>query len=172
MKNYSLVFYIFLGIIIGIFLKLFVFDFTKVEGSSMEPTLKNEQIVCIRKLSYGLVIPFKNRLFLQWKQINQNDVIIFFSNNNLLVKRCVATSEQNFSVKKTPLEFSDKSEYSLIVGEKNIPLTEEQFAFFSQYSCVPKGMFLAIGDNYASSIDSRNFGFVNEKNVAGKVLCK
>lgn len=164
-KQLSPIIFIFLGFFLALILKLFVFDLTKISGESMSPTLENGKIVVINKLAYGFVIPFKNQMILQWKRVQQGDVVIFLQGTKVVVKRCVAT--ENF-----PLEFSSESEYSLNVGGKKIPLSKEQFVFLSQYSCVPDGMFLAIGDNYNSSIDSRDFGFVYIKNVAGKVLCK
>ena len=160
---------IFLALIIAFFFRLFVFDLLRISGHSMQPKLKDGQIVFVSKLSYGIEIPFKSTLLFQWKKVKEGDIVVFLNDTNMVVKRCVATE-------KIPLEFSSDSEYSLIVGGKNnscrIPLSEQQFRFLSQYSCVPDGTFLAIGDNYDLSIDSRDFGFIPNKNVAGKVLCR
>ena len=173
LQNEHFFLWIFIAAIIAILVKFFIFDIVRISGQSMEPTLKDGQTVFVSKLAYGIEIPFKNTLLVQWKKIEVGDAVLFLNGTNMVVKRCVATE-------KIPLEFSSESEYSLIVGGKKsegksyfkIPLSQEQFDFLSQYSCVPDGMFLAIGDNYNSSIDSRDFGFVTNKNVAGKVLCR
>lgn len=162
-KNNSLFIYILIGILLGTILKLFVFDILTVSGISMEPTLKDNSVVIVNKLSYGLVIPFKYNFFVTWNKPQANDIVIFLHDNKIVIKRCVATSGQQ-------LDFLDDTEYSLIVGNKKIILTEEQFSKMKQFDKVPEGYILAIGDNYYNSVDSRSYGFISEKNVIGKII--
>lgn len=162
-KNNSLFIYILIGILLGTILKLFVFDIFTVSGTSMEPTLKDNSVVIVNKLSYGLVIPFKYNFFFTWNKPQANDIVIFLHDNKIVIKRCVATSGQQ-------LDFLDDTEYSLIVGNKKIILTEEQFSKMKQFDKVPEGYILAIGDNYYNSVDSRSYGFISEKNVIGKII--
>ena len=65
-----------------------------------------------------------------------------------------------------------ESGYNLIVGDKVYPLTPAQFSVMQEIRAVPQGMVLAIGDNAEVSIDSRNYGFVSEENVLGRVFAK
>jgi signal peptidase I len=58
------------------------------------------------------------------------------------------------------------------VGEKIIPLTEAQYQRIKYDSFVPEGTVLCVGDNYAESVDSRNYGFVKTNSILGKVLWK
>ena len=162
-KNNSLYIYILIGFLLGAILKLFVFDVLKVSGISMEPTLKDNSVVIVNKLSYGLVIPFKYNFFFTWNKPQANDIVIFLHDNKIVIKRCVATSGQE-------LDFLHDTEYSLIVGNKKIILTEEQFSKMKQFNKVPEGYILAIGDNYYNSVDSRSYGFISEKNVIGKII--
>lgn len=162
-KNNSLFIYILIGILLGTILKLFVFDILTVSGISMEPTLKDNSVVIVNKLSYGLVIPFRYKFFFTWNKPQANDIVIFLHDNKIVIKRCVATSGQQ-------LDFLHDTEYSLIVGNKKIILTEEQFSKMKQFDKVPEGYILAIGDNYYNSVDSRSYGFISEKNVIGKII--
>ncbi|MCR5698967.1 MAG: signal peptidase I [Treponemataceae bacterium] len=152
-------------IVLSILAKIFIFDLVRISGTSMEPTLKNTQMVLVNKLAYGIVKPFTSEFIIQWKKPETNDVVIFLHDNKMTVKRVVA--KENF-----PLEFYADSEYSLKIDEKLIPLTESQYQKLADYSTVPENMVLAIGDNYSTSIDSRDFGFVSVKNIVGKVVCK
>lgn len=153
------------GIVIGLVLKFFVFDILHVQGKSMEPTLHDGRSVFVNKLAYGLVKPFSDNLLTEWAQPQSNDVVIYLYNNKIVVKRCVAIGGM-------PLEYSTDSGYTLLVGEKQIPLTDLQYHRMKGSTVVPEHMILAVGDNYTQSIDSRTYGFISVDNVIGKVLCR
>lgn len=163
--NKSIIFITCCGLLAGLFLKLFVIDVLHVSGRSMEEAIHDGSTLVVNKLAYGIVKPFGQSLLVQWKSPAQNDVVIYLYNNKIVVKRCVATEGQS-------LEYSTDKLYTLKTGDKNIPLTESQYLRFKDIKCVPEGYILAIGDNYEESVDSREYGFVNKKNVLGKVLCK
>lgn len=156
---------IIIGVLLGVFLKFFVIDVLHVKGASMEPTISNGKTIVVNKLAYGIVKPFGDNLLVQWSEPHVNDIVIFLYNNNLVVKRCIATSG-------TTLEYSSNSGYNLTVAGKNIPLTDIQYHKMKASNSIPEGMILAVGDNYKESIDSRNYGFISTRNIIGKVICK
>ncbi len=157
--------YIFIGVLAGLFLKLFVMDFPAVSGASMEPAIHDGQRIFISKLSYGLNIPFGHSKLLCWSSPQKDDVIVYMHDGVLVVKRCRATGG-------TPLDYSCNNGYTLLLGGEKIPLTEEQYRLLKNIHEVPQGMVLAVGDNYEASIDSRSYGFVPERDILGKVLWK
>lgn len=157
--------FILLGICIGIFLKLFIFDILKVEGSSMEPTLKPGSHLIENKLAYGIVNPLASSFLLQWAKPKKDDIVLYYYNNHIVVKRCVALENEM-------LEIIADSEYILKVNQKSIPLTEQQYLNLKDITKVPEGRILAIGDNYLESVDSRDYGFVSTANVLGKAIWK
>lgn len=154
-----------LGIFIAVILKLFAFDFFRVEGFSMSPKIQDGQIIFVNKLAYGLVNPFTAEIVLRWKNPQEDDVILYLYENSWVVKRCVATEG-------APLAYFGDSEYNLVVGDKTISLSSIQFHKMRSSEQIPQGYVLAVGDNYALSYDSRNYGFVPAKNVVGKVMLK
>ena len=158
-----LIAYIAAGLAIGIFLRLFVIDTEKVSGTSMEPTVKEGDTVVINKLAYGIENPINNTLFVRWDEPEPGDIIVYYMNNKLVMKRCVATEFM-------PLDFSKDSGYSLSVGETKIPLTEQQYQRIKYDMSVPEGTVLAIGDNYDESVDSRDYGFIEVNCILGKVI--
>jgi signal peptidase I len=164
-KQISLPLIFLITLTIAFLIKLFVLDIVLVYGTSMMPNIKDGEIIFINKLAYGIVQPFSSSFLVQWDSPKENDVVIYLYNDKMVVKRCIATEF-------TPLEFYQDSEYNMEVNNKNIPLKEEQFQRIKNSYFVPEGMILAIGDNYAESVDSRNYGFVSVKNIIGKVLCK
>lgn len=165
-KSFSLLYCIFTGLIIASLVKLFIFEFLTVDGSSMEPVLQNTQSIFVNKTAYGIPNPFGSELLVQWSKPETGDIVIYLYNNNLVVKRCVAT--QNAT-----LDYLTDSRYILLVERKiQIPLTEEQYLNLKDCSSVPENYILAIGDNYEESFDSRNYGFIPVTNVLGKVICR
>lgn len=160
------IFIILTGIFLACFLKIFVIDILTVEGNSMIPSLKNGQNILVNKLSYGLVNPFGSTLIVKWAEPKENDIVIFLYNNDIVVKRCVATGG-------TSLDYLTDNDYSLIVGgKKKITLSQNQYHKMFKSSFVPTGYILAVGDNYTESYDSRNYGFVPVENILGKIICK
>ncbi len=153
------------GVLAGIICKFFVIDILHISGSSMEPSIADGKAVIVCKLAYGLVKPFSDSLFFSWAQPKEGDVVIYLHDNRLVIKRCAA-------VASTPLDYSSDKGYTLIVNGHTYPLSSEQYNSFNNIAAVPEGTILAIGDNYASSIDSRSYGFIPVYNILGKALCK
>ncbi len=160
--KFNTFFAIIIGLSIGIILKLFVVDIVTVSGSSMEPTLQSGSTVFINRLAYGIAKPFGAELVTQWANPKKGDIVLYLYNNKMVVKRCEGISGE-------ALDFSKDSEY-IIVGEKQFPLSEGQFQRIKFDTVIPEGTILAIGDNPAQSVDSRDYGFIPVKNILGKVI--
>ena len=157
--------YILIGIFLGLVLKLFVIDIPCIVGNSMEPTLHNQEHVLVNKLAYGLVKPFASTRMTKWAHPQKGDIIVYMHDGDMVVKRCIAYSGML-------LDFSSDSQYTLNVGGEKIPLTYEQFRLLNGIESVPEGCVFAVGYNYQVSIDSRNYGFIPERDVLGKVIWK
>ncbi len=125
----------------------------QIYGSSMTPTLKSGDMV----------------VSVNAKKLKQGDVIAFYYNNKVLVKRVIATSGQwvnidkkgNVSVdgKKIKEPYLSKGEKAY--GETNIKLPYQ----------VPDGKVFVMGDHRSVSIDSRNtaVGTVGDEQLVGKL---
>ena len=133
----------------------------------MSPSIQNGEHLFVSKLAYGIVKPYSDSLLCTWASPNRGDIVIYLYQNKIVVKRCVAISGDK-------LEYSANNDYNYLlkVASSEIPLTPLQFLNLKDSSEVPKGYILAIGDNYEVSVDSRTYGFVSERNILGKVLCK
>ena len=155
------------GLLAGFLLKLFVFEILTVSGESMSPAIKDGEKLFVSKLAYGLVEPYGDSLLVQWKKPQAGEVVIYLYDNKIVVKRCVAVSGDELEI------LSDNGYNHLLrVRGFEIELSESQYQNLKNSTSVPEGYILAIGDNYAVSVDSRYYGFVSERNILGKVLCK
>lgn len=126
----------------------------EIYGSSMSPTLDNGQIV----------------LSLKTDEMKTGQVVAFYYNNKILVKRVIAQSgdwvnidpEGNVYVNGAMLEEPYLSEKAL--GECNITLPYQ----------VPESHVFVMGDHRSTSVDSRNtaVGCVAADQIVGRlVMC-
>ena len=126
----------------------------QLTGSSMEPTLNNDEIVAAVRTA----------------NFKTGDIIAFYFNNNILVKRVIANSgdwvdidkDGNVTINGTLLDEPYLQEKAF--GDCNIALPYQ----------VPEGRVFVMDDNRATSIDSRNtaVGCVSSEMVVGKLLLR
>jgi signal peptidase I len=79
------------AVILALFIKLFVFDFTLAQGESMEPAIKSGAVLVVSRLRYGLRLPGGRTYLLRWAAPRPGEVLIFDTPlGELAVKRCAA----------------------------------------------------------------------------------
>lgn len=131
-----------------------VFQVVEYNGSGMEPELNGGQTLVFRKV----------------KQVKAGDVIAFYYNNQILVRRVICLGGDQ-------LEIDEKGVVSVggkVVEEpylKNTALGQCNIKF-PYY--VPNGTVFVMGDNRLEAMDSRlkEIGTVSEDRIIGKVFLK
>ena len=124
----------------------------QVYGNSMTPALQNGEIIFTVKMS----------------EFEQGDIISFYYNNKILIKRVIARSGEwvnmdadgNVYVNETLLDEPYLDEKAF--GDCNIELPYQ----------VPEGRVFVMGDHRSTSVDSRNsaVGCVAQEQIVGKIL--
>ena len=124
----------------------------QIFGSSMTPTLHNGEIVFSMKTS----------------EFQQGDIVAFYYNNKILVKRMIAGPGDWFDMDPDGRVYVNNKELpepyltERAFGETNIELPYQ----------VPDGKIFVLGDHRATSVDSRNtaVGCVAQEQVVGKII--
>lgn len=139
---------------IAVIVAVLLLPVLQINGTSMEPTLQEGNIV----------------VAVNSKRYNTGDVIAFYYNNNILIKRVIASAGEwvdidedgNVYVNNVLLDEPYISEKAL--GETNIKLPYQ----------VPDGRCFVMGDHRATSIDSRNtqVGCISNDMVIGRLLLR
>ncbi len=121
-------------------------------GHSMKPTLNDGDVI----------ISVKSNDF------SKGDLIAFYSNNKLLVKRVIAGPGDWVTVEKDGAVFVNGERLSEpYIKEPAFGNTNVEFPYQ-----VPESCWFVMGDHRSTSIDSRNtsVGCVYEEQVVGKVI--
>ena len=154
-----------------------LFDIKKVKGSSMLSSFKENDFLLIFRAMYGIKSPFSNNYLIRWSCVKKGDVVMYKIRGHYVIKRCYATDEDDICFYQK--ENTENTEYFMKVEEKKFNINRKSYyRLFFNYSDstsngmqkVPKGSLLLLGDNASSSFDSRDYGYVTQDSILGKVI--
>ena len=75
--------------VIALILKVFFFDLIIAQGQSMEPAVKNGDILIVSRLRYGIHLPHRQKYLIRWAHPEPGEVVVFYTpTGELAVKRC------------------------------------------------------------------------------------
>lgn len=136
---------------IAVLIATLLFPVLRVTGSSMTPTLENDQLIVCQKTG----------------NFESGDVIAFYYNNKILLKRVIAVSGDYVSIAADGTvsvngEVLDEPYVSeLALGECDLEFPYQ----------VPEERIFVMGDHRSTSVDSRStqVGCIAEEAIIGKV---
>lgn len=157
----------------------------RIPSGSMETTLHGDPAfgkgdrVFVNKWIYGVRYPFMNKRIWYGAAPQRWDIVVFKSvepdaEHPTLVKRIVGMPGDRIQIRggkvyvnNEPLEIPDfmpegqyyTAGFGMHYGVRNEP----------EYSVVPEGHYLVLGDNSANSRDGRYFGWLPNEHIVGRV---
>ena len=172
-------------------------DWNWVPSGSMNPTIMEGDLVYVNKLAYGLRFPLTLSRIGSWGEPKAQDIVVCFSPDDgiRLVKRVIACPGDKVKVLGNKLYINDEVvEYEFKPIDSVEHLANEYSGngqLYEEYLSdvphlimhtphmntiknfdeiiVPEGKYFVMGDNRDNSKDSRYFGFIERKQIIGKV---
>jgi len=139
---------------ISVLVAVLLLPVLQIYGTSMTPTLGDGNIV----------------LSLKGSEFESGDVIAFYYNNKILVKRVIATAGEWVDITEDGTVYVNNIELDEpYISEKSLGECDLEFPYQ-----VPESRLFVLGDHRNVSIDSRStvVGCVAEEQIVGKIIFK
>ena len=161
---------ILIAFVLAMFIRTFFIQAFKIPSGSMIPTLLVKDRLMVNKLRYGAKVPFTKMRLPGFSEAERGDVIVFIypgKPKKDFIKRLVAFGGETVEIIRGDVYIDGE-----LIEDPYIKnfyyYNKGQYGQFHQKIVVPEGHVFVLGDNSASSSDSRFWGFVPEENIIGK----
>lgn len=164
---------IIIAVILAFLIRTFVVQAFKIPSGSMIPTFKIGDRIFVNKFIYGAKIPFTDFRLPAVRQPKRGDIIVFVSIEDPkkdFVKRLIATEGETVEIRDGKIYMDDKVIDSPSSIQSVYYYNAGDYGKEGQIIKIPKDSYYALGDNSASSRDSRYWGFVPKNNLIGKAI--
>jgi signal peptidase I len=148
---------LFLSVLIAIVVILFLYQPVKVEGTSMMPSLVDQERIFINKFSYKFGIT----------DIDRGDTVVFWfpgDPTKSYIKRVIGIPGDTVEVIEGSVWVNGK-----LIDEPYVP-EEYRDKVSTPKANVPAGEYFVLGDHRSSSNDSRSWGTVPRSYIYGKAV--
>ncbi len=163
---------IIVAFILAMVIRTFVVQAFKIPTGSMRTTLLEGDLILVNKFIYGAKIPLTGLALPALRQPGRGDVIVFIypeSPNKDFIKRLVGLPGETVEIKNGTVYINDKPLIDSTFNQRYY-YNRGQFGEEGKPTKIPEDNFFVLGDNSASSQDSRYWGFVPRKNILGEAL--
>ncbi|MBU1121970.1 MAG: signal peptidase I [Candidatus Omnitrophota bacterium] len=157
---------------LAIFLRTFFFQIYKIPTTSMVPTLKPGDKIFVSKLVYGPKIPFTAVRIKGIASPKRGEVVVFIpphDRKKAYIKRLIGVGGDRIFIRDGNIELNGEIVVDLKIA-KNKYSNDGKYGKDNQEIVVPQGQYFFLGDNSKASLDSRFWGFVDEKDIVGKAI--
>lgn len=148
------------SVLIAVVLIVFIYQPVKVEGTSMEPTLKNDERIFINKFTYRFGLA----------SIARGDTVVFWYPQDLsksYIKRVIGLPGDRIRVDGGQVYVNGQ-----LLDEAYIPPINRDSVSWrdGEEQIVPADKYFVLGDHRSSSSDSRTWGYVPRDNIYGRAV--
>jgi signal peptidase I len=148
------------SVLIAVVLIVFIYQPVKVEGTSMMPTLSDQERIFINKFTYEFGLG----------AIERGDTVVFWfpgDKSKSYIKRVIGLPGDRVRVEGGQVYVNGRALVEDYVPEENRDTASWRGG---DEQTVPKGKYFVLGDHRNSSSDSRSWGYVPRDNIYGKAV--
>lgn len=140
-------------ILVVLLIKKYIFTPIRVNGESMYPTLKHNDIMILNEIGYYI------------NGLDRFDIVVVDTNGEKIIKRVIGLPGDKVEYKDNKLFINDEE-----IKEDFNHADTLDFSVNKDlgYEIIPDDYYFVVGDNRINSIDSRMIGLVSEKQILGK----
>jgi len=163
---------IIVAFLLAMVIRAFIVQAFKIPTGSMRMTLIEGDLILVNKFIYGAKIPWTKYALPALRQPKRGDVIVFIypeDKKKDFIKRLVGLPGDKVEIKGGSIYVNDKPLTEPIFNQTYY-YNRGEFAQEGKPIIVPPDNYFVLGDNSASSKDSRFWGFVPKSEVRGKAL--
>src|SRR5436305_5617071 len=145
------------SVLIAVILIVFIYQPVKVEGTSMMPTLTDQERIFINKFTYHFGLG----------DIERGDMVVFWfplDPQKSYIKRVIGIPGDRVSIDAGQVYLNGDP-----VNEQYVPEEYRDRVSWEAHR-VPPGEYFVLGDHRSSSSDSRTWGFVKRDAIYGKAV--
>ena len=163
---------IIIAAVLAVFIRTFIIQPFKIPTGSMIPTLQVGDRILVSKFIYGAKVPFTKLRLPKLRDPERGDVIVFVFPHDRkkdYIKRLIGLRGENLEINKGNIYVNGEFIDDPRIADKYY-YSRGKFGQEDEAVSVSDDSYFVLGDNSASSSDSRVWGFVPEENVLGKAF--
>lgn len=138
-------------ILIVILIRSFIITPVRVNGTSMDTTLKDGEIMILNKIKY------------KFKSIERFDIVVVNYNGEKLIKRVIGLPGETLKYVNSTLYINDEEVDEYFKNQETLDFDIKDL----DYDVIPDNCYMVLGDNRRDSLDSRYLGCIDKKDIIG-----
>ena len=163
-----------IAVVLALVVRTFFLQAFKIPTGSMRPTLIEGDRILVDKVTYGIRVPLASWRLPKIRAPQRGDLVVFGSMDDPrrdFIKRLVAVGGDTVEIRDFRLWINSKPLTEPSIFREIRYYNRGPFAETNKPAKVPPGHYFFLGDNSASSRDSRYWGFLPESNIIGRAFC-
>jgi len=163
---------IIIAFLLAMVIRAFVVQAFKIPTGSMRMTLIEGDLILVNKFIYGAKVPFTDFRLPELRAPRRGDVVVFVypeDRKKDFIKRLVGLPGETIEIKGGSIYINERIAEEPIFKQIYY-YNRGEYSAEGQKIVVPKDCYFVLGDNSASSKDSRYWGFVPKEDLLGKAM--